>query len=205
MRGRMGIVAVVGLPALLGISLLARLHTWPPASAEEPARVAVPKESLYFDDGDSVVIRWPGGEPETVRMLGMDTPEVLHLEHNLPYPQPFGEEAAGFLSGCVAVADKIELLRSGQKDTFGRTLGYLYVNGKNVSALMLSARLAVENVSRYGDNGLAAQAAECVAAAKAAGPVAFEDPHLYRQRMRAVSTWLKKHGLYPKGEEPAKK
>ncbi len=205
MRVRMGILAVVGFPALLGASVLARAHLMRPASAEEPARVAVLKEALFFDDGDSVVIHWKGGEPETVRLLGMDTPEVAHLEHDLPYPQPFGSEAAGFLAGCVAVADRIELLRSEQKDPYGRTLGYLYVNGKNVSVLLLSARLAVENVSRYGDNGLAAQAAECVAAAKAAGPVAFEDPHFYRQRMRAVSAWLKKHGLYPKGEEPAKK
>jgi len=192
---------------VVGGALLLRSAPWlvSGADAEEPARVLVAKESLFFDDGDSVVVRWKDAEPETVRMLGMDTPEVLHLEHNLPYPQPFGNEAAGFLSGCVAVADRIELLRSGQKDTFGRTLGYLYVNGKNLSVLMLSARLAVENVSRYGDNGLAVQAGECVAAAKAAGPLAFEDPHLYRQRMRAVSTWLKQHGLYPKGEEAGKK
>jgi endonuclease YncB( thermonuclease family) len=205
MRGRTGIVAVGGLASLLAISVLARSGGLPPANAEEPARVVVAKESLFFDDGDSVVVRWKDAEPETVRLLAMDTPEVAHLEHDLPYPQPFGSEAAGFLAGCVAVADKIELLRSGQKDAFGRTLGYLYVNGRNLSVLLLAARLAVENVSRYGDNGLPVQAAECVAAAKAVGPVAFEDPHFYRQRMRAVSAWLKKHGLYPKGEEPAKK
>lgn len=194
-------------PLVLGGALLLHGAPWlvTGAHAEEPARVVVAKESLFFDDGDSVVVRWNDAEPETVRLLAMDTPEVAHLEHDLPYAQPFGSEAAGFLAGCVAVADKIELLRSGQKDAFGRTLGYLYVNGRNLSVLLLAARLAVENVSRYGDNGLPVQAAECVAAAKAAGPVAFEDPHFYRQRMRGVSAWLKKHGLYPKGEEPAKK
>jgi micrococcal nuclease len=176
------------------------------ATAEEPARMPVPKDALLLDDGDSVAIRWKPGEEETVRLLGIDTPEVLHLEHNLPYAQPFGDEAAGFLAGCVAVADKVELLRSGQKDSFGRTLGYLYVNGRNVSVLLLQARLAVESVSRYGDNGLPTQAAECLAAAKAAGPVAFEDPHVYRQRMRTLSTWLKEHGRYPRGPaEPTPK
>jgi len=205
MRGPMKSLLSVALPGLLGVVLLARGHRLQPASAEDPVRVPVPKESLFFDDGDTVVVRWKAGEEETVRMLGIDTPEVLHLEHNLPYPQPFGTEAAGFLAGCIATADKIELLRSAQKDTFGRTLGYLFVNGKNVSVMLLTARLAVESVSRYGDNGLPTEAAACLEAAKAAGPVAFEDPHFYRQRMRAVSTWLKQHGLYPKGEEPAKK
>jgi hypothetical protein len=59
--------------------------------------------------------------------------------------------------------------------------------------------MAVETVGRYGDNGLAAEAAACTAAAKDAGPVAFEEPHLYRKRMHAVSKWLKARGLYPRG------
>lgn len=176
------------------------------ARAEEPARVAVPKAAISFDDGDSVVIRWKEGEAETVRLLGIDTPEVLHLEHDIPYAQPFGEQAAGFLSGCLAVADKVELLRSPNgKDRYGRTLGYLFANGKNVSVLLLEARLAMESVSRYGDNGLPVQAAECLAAAKAAGPVAFEDPDLYRKRMRTLSAWLKSKGLYPTAPAAAPK
>lgn len=168
------------------------------AQAEEDKRVEVSKAALKFDDGDSVVIHGKAGEVETVRLLGIDTPEVLHLEHDIPYAQPFGSEAAGFLAGCLAVADRVELLRAPRgKDRYGRTLGYLFVNGKNVSVLLLEARLAVESVTRYGDNGLPQEAAHCLAAAKAAGPVAFEDPFLYRQRMRALSTWLKSKGLYP--------
>lgn len=161
-------------------------------------RVPVPKELISFDDGDTIDIAWKGKARETVRILGIDTPEVLHLEHNLPFPQPFGDEAAGFLRGAMAVADQVELLRSGQKDPFGRTLGYVYLDGKNYSALVLSARLAVESVTRYGDNGMPEQAAECLAAAKAAGPVPFEDPHTYRRRMRKVSEFMKKEGTYPK-------
>lgn len=195
----------VGAGLLLAGLVLLGVRGPASARAEEAARVAVPKEALFFDDGDSIVIHWKGAPEETVRLLGIDTPEVTHLEHNIPYPQPFGSEAAGFLAGCVATADKLELLRSGQKDPFGRTLGYLFANGKNVSVLLLQARLAVESVTRYGDNGLPEQAAACLAAAKAAGPVAFEDPHVFRQRMRAVSTWLKEHGLYPRGPEPAPK
>jgi len=52
---------------------------------------------------------------------------------------------------------------------------------------MLAARLAVETVSVFGDNGLAEQAADSQTAASVAGPVAFESPHLYRRRMREIA------------------
>jgi endonuclease YncB( thermonuclease family) len=160
-------------------------------------RVDVPKAAIAFDDGDSISIKWADEKVEVVRILGIDTPEVLHIDHGIPYAQPFGDVAAGFLRGAVACADKVELLRSGQKDPFGRTLGYIYLDGKNYSVLVLGARLAVESVSRYGDNGLPAQAKECLAAANAAGPVPFEDPHAYRRRMRDVTNWMKERGTYP--------
>ncbi|MCB9882450.1 MAG: thermonuclease family protein [Planctomycetes bacterium] len=179
---------------VLSFCALASLPERPPVSMDP---VEVPKNALRFDDGDTVDIHWSENEIEIVRILGIDTPEVLHLEHDLPYPQPFGYEAAGFLRGCIAVADRVELLRSGQKDPYGRTLGYLILDGKNYSVLVIEARLAVESVSRYGDNGLPDQAADCLDAARRAGPVPFEDPHLYRKRMRAVSQDLKARGAYP--------
>ncbi len=168
----------------------------PQAGAEERS-VDVPKALLRFDDGDTVAILWKKGVEE-VRILGIDTPEVMHLEHELPYPQPFGYEAAGFLRGCIAVSDRVQLLRSGQKDPFGRTLGYLLLDGKNYSVLVVKARLAVENVSHYGDNDMPTQAAQVRKAAKTAGPVPFEPPHQYRKRMRAVSKWMREKGSYPK-------
>lgn len=167
-----------------------------PTNAAESERVKVPKALIALDDGDSVAIRWPEGV-EVVRILGIDAPEVQHLEHDLPFAQPFGEKAAGFLEGCLAVADEVVLLRSGQKDPYERTLGYLFLDGKNYSLLVLRARLAVENVSHFGDNGLPEEAAAVLEAAKAAGPVPFEAPHRYRRRMKAVSAWMKKNGTYP--------
>ena len=163
-------------------------------------RVTVPKGIVSFDDGDTINIAWPGKNVEIVRILGIDTPEVLHLDHDLPFAQPFGDVAAGFMRGAIAVADRVELLRSGQKDPFGRTLGYVYLDGKNYSALVLSARLAVESVTRYGDNGMPEQAAACLAAARAAGPVPFEDPHSYRRRMREVAKFMRANGTYPKAK-----
>jgi endonuclease YncB( thermonuclease family) len=184
----------------LALALLAALLLPRPEAGAEGERVAVPAGAVLVDDGDSVTITWPD-RVETVRLLGIDCPETLHLEHDLPYEQPFAERAAGFLEGCLAGADRVELLRAADPDRYGRTLGYLYADGRNTSVLLVQARLAVESVGTYGDNGLPAPAAEVVAAAKAAGPVPFEDPGAYRARMRGVSAWLKARGLYPRGAE----
>jgi endonuclease YncB( thermonuclease family) len=161
-------------------------------------RVSVPPATLSVDDGDTVVVKWPGGDEETVRLLGIDTPETRHLEHNLPYGQPFGEEARAFLAGVLAATTQAELLRSRTLDPYGRTLGYLFVNGRNYSVLVVGARLAAESVTQFGDNGLPAEAAEVLKAAKAAGPLPFEPPGTFRARMREVTRWMKERGLYPR-------
>ncbi len=161
-----------------------------------PSRIEVPLSHVEHDDGDSLAIRWPQGR-EIVRILGIDAPEVMHLEHDIPYDQPFGPKAAGFLEGALAVAGKVELLRSGRKDPYGRTLGYLFLDGKNYSVLLLRARLAVETISYYGDGGLPDEAARCLAAGRDAGPVPFEAPHRYRARMRELSARLREEGRYP--------
>jgi micrococcal nuclease len=150
----------------------------------EPRRRPVEKSRLRFDDGDTLDIVWEGGTRETVRIRGIDTPEVAHPEHKLPVAQPYGERAAGFLEGCLARSERIELLDRGQKDPYGRTLGYLLLDGRNYSVLVLEAGLAAESVSHYGDNGFPAEAAACIAAAKQAGSLPFEAPHEWRKRFR---------------------
>lgn len=160
-------------------------------------RVPVDAAKLVMDDGDTVVVRWGRDDAETVRILGIDTPETRHPEHELPYAQSFGPEAAAFASGAFATAREVELLRAATLDPFGRTLGYLFLDGRNYSLLVLRARLAEESVTRYGDNGFPKEAAEVLAAAKQAGPLPFESPNDFRIRMRAVSRWMKEKGIYP--------
>lgn len=155
------------------------------AKAGDPRRRTVEKSRVRFDDGDTVDILWDGGEKETVRLLGIDTPEIAHPEHGLPVAQPYGERAAGFLEGCLARSEKLEFLDRGQKDPYGRTLGYLFLDGQSYSVLVLRAGLAAESVSHYGDNGFPAEAAACLAAAAEAGPLPFEAPHEWRKRFRS--------------------
>lgn len=158
-------------------------------------RVPVDPSRIQVDDGDTVVIGWSKDDHEIVRILGIDTPETRHLEHNLPYAQSFGPEARGFAQGAFAAATQVELLRASTVDPYGRSLGYLFLNGRNYSVLVVRARLSAETVTFYGDNGLPTEAAEVLAAAKTAGPVPFEPPHVFRGRMRDVTKWMKENGL----------
>lgn len=169
----------------------------PPQPRPHGQRVPVDATRVEVDDGDTVTIRWAKEDVETIRILGIDTPETRHLEHNLPYDQPFGPEARTFAQGSFATAERVELLRSATLDPFGRTLGYLFVNGKNYSVLVIEARLAEESVSHFGDNGLPDEAAQVLAAAEKAGPMPFEPPHFFRRRMRDVTNWMKQQGVYP--------
>jgi len=201
LRSARGLLLVVGL---LPLASLGWVDPRPVAAADAPHTVPLPKELVRYDDGDSISIAWPEGL-EVIRILGIDTPEVMHLEHNLPQAQDHGYEASGFLRGCFAVAEKLELLRSGQKDRYGRTLAYVYVDGKNYSVLVIQARLAYGPSGKFGDNGLPKPYAACKAAAATAGPLAFEEPYLYRRRLRKLSAWLKKQGAYPLGPPSEKK
>lgn len=186
------------------ISLLILVPSIAPAQApakRQPrpsgTRVAVPPALLQVDDGDTVVIRWSDKDDENVRILGIDAPETRHVEHSLPYAQPFGEEARAFALGAFAAAGRIDLLRAATVDPFGRTLAYLFIDGRNYSTMIVKARLAAESISHFGDNGFPKEAAEVMEAAKAQGPLPFEPPHVFRARMRDLSAWLKARGAYP--------
>jgi endonuclease YncB( thermonuclease family) len=189
-------IIVVGL-CLLNVSIVSAQTASKPQLRPHSTRVSVPAALLQVDDGDTVVIRWNDKDEETIRMLGIDTPETRHLEHNLPHAQPFGEEARAFTLGAFAAATRIELLRASTLDPFGRTLAYLFIDGRNYSTMIVKARLASESISQFGDNGFPKEAAEVLEAAKAQGPLPFEPPHIFRARMRDLSTWLKARGQYP--------
>jgi endonuclease YncB( thermonuclease family) len=186
----------IGLCILIS-SLASAQTALKPQPRPHSARVALPAALLQVDDGDTVAIRWGEKDVEIVRILGIDAPETRHLEHNLPHAQPFGEEARAFARGAFMAAGRIELLRASTVDPFDRTLGYLFIDGRNYSTIIVKARLAAESISQFGDNGFPKEAAEVMDAAKIQGPLPFEPPHVFRARMRDLSAWLKARGEYP--------
>ena len=155
-------------------------------------RVPVDPSLIDVGDGDTVTIHWPDRDPERIRILGIDTPEVAHPSMGWFWDQPFGPEATAFCEGVFALATEVELLRADEPDGYGRTLGYLFVNGQNYSVLVVKAGYAVETVSHYGDNGLPEESEAVLAASREVGPVPFEAPYKFRRRMRELKDWREK-------------
>lgn len=168
-----------------------------PQPRPSSTRVSVDLKQIQIDDGDTLQIKWGPNDIEEVRILGIDCPETRHVQHDIPYSQNFGEEARAFARGTFATATKVELLRASMLDPYDRTLGYVFVNDRNYSVLVLEARLAEESITAFGDNGFPQEAAVVLATAKGAGPLPFEPPYQYRNRMRRVSEWMKGKGIYP--------
>src|SRR5262245_47163110 len=78
------------------------------------ARVAVPGRELRLVDGDTAVIHWSASDVETVRVLGIDTAELLGAKGRHPEDVRLpitarGAEARGFARGAFAAALRIEL------------------------------------------------------------------------------------------------
>ena len=179
---------VVALGALLfaNVRLAAQAQERPlkPQPRPHDAPLAVPVQSVHVDDGDTFEIVWAPADTEIVRILGIDTPETKHPAHGLPRDQEYGPEARAFAQGAVAFADKIELRRAATLDPYGRTLGYFFLDGKNYSVAVVAAHLAYETVSHYGDNGFPDEAKAVQAAAQAAGTPPFEQPYVFRRKVR---------------------
>ena len=78
-------------------------------------------------DGDTIRIRY-GGVEESVRLLGVDTPETVHPD--IP-PEPYGAEATEFTKRLLQ-GEKV-VLRFGrkQRDRYGRLLAFVYRTSDN--------------------------------------------------------------------------
>lgn len=77
-------------------------------------------------DGDTVVVRI-GGEDQTVRLLGVDTPETKHPDRPV---ECFGPEAAAHTEARLAGRRVTLEYDVETRDRFGRLLAYVYLDGK---------------------------------------------------------------------------
>src|SRR5699024_1101909 len=101
-------------------------------------------------DGDTVEVKMPDGEKESVRLLLIDTPESVHP--NKP-EQPYGEESSEYAERRLTEGKKVTLEYDGSKrDRYGRLLAYVWSNKKNLNQEMLEqgfARYAYEYEPPY--------------------------------------------------------
>lgn len=96
-----------------------------PNSHTRSARIArvVDGDTLLLDSGESV------------RLIGIDAPELQHAE--MP-AERFGRDAAHFLRNLAEGHDcTLEFEETGATDKYGRTLAYVYVDGKMLNSQMV--------------------------------------------------------------------
>jgi micrococcal nuclease len=78
-------------------------------------------------DGDTLVVAFADGHTDTIRVLGVDTPET----HDPRKPvQCFGPEAAAYTAGRLT--GRVVRLESDveTRDRYGRRLAYVYLDGR---------------------------------------------------------------------------
>ena len=81
---------------------------------------------VRVSDGDTFTVLTAENRQERIRMLWIDAPEKS---------QAYGDAARQFLADLIA--GKIVTVNCTEKDSYGRNLGYVVINGSNVNELML--------------------------------------------------------------------
>lgn len=161
------------------------------AMLEPKEAIPIPKERIRYDDGDTI-----GFDDITIRILGIDTPEIAHPEHGFPVGQPYGPEAAARAEELMRAADRITYLPF-QNDRYGRLLAHVFIDGELLGVKLIEEHLAYETVSHYGDNGWPAIAEAILKAAKEAGDPPFRPPFEWRRENRVETPEVSE------SEEPA--
>ena len=142
----------------------------------ETNRIRVNQRAIRPDDGDTFFYK-----ELTIRILGIDAPEIIHEEHGIYEDQPYGRQAAQLTLHLLKRAQTVEYLPF-QLDKYGRLLAHVFVDGELLSVHLIRAGLAYETVSFYGDNGFPDLAQRILQAAKESSRPAFEKPYMWRRR-----------------------
>ena len=140
--------------------------------------IEIPKDRIVFDDGDTISF-----DDVTIRVLGIDTPEIAHPEHGFMEDQPYGREAAARAEELIRGAKTISYLPY-ENDRYGRLLAHLFIDGKLLGVYLVEEGLAYETITHYGDNGFPDQAAQILDAAEGAPEPQFIPPHQWRRENR---------------------
>jgi micrococcal nuclease len=108
---------------------------WPALAQTDRAAALV--RVLEVVDGDTIRVMY-GGRSESVRYIGINTPET---HHPVKGEQPGGREASEVnrrLVGGKSVRLELDVQT---RDRYGRLLAYVWVRGDDGSELMVNARL----------------------------------------------------------------
>ncbi len=114
-------------------------------------------------DGDTVVLRIDG-RTESVRLIGIDTPETVKPDAPV---ECFGPEASAFTEGLLPAGTAVRLERDVEaRDDYGRLLGYVHRAADGAFVNLAVVRQGYATVLMFPPN--VAHADDFVAAARAA-------------------------------------
>ncbi len=108
------------LAALLASKTPPILHT---TQSLQPGLLNV----THVNDGDTIIVREPDGHEETIRFIGVDTPEVKDPRKPV---QCFGEAASAHTKAVIPVGSGVRLApdpEDSDRDKYGRLLRYVYL------------------------------------------------------------------------------
>ncbi len=132
-------VAIVTSIAIFGMFILhkqmeTKIQTDSPSepTTKQPLPSMGPFRVVRVLDGDTIVL----DNGETVRLIGVDAPEIHHSE--VPV-QRFGEEATEFLKRLAEGFEcTLEYEPDDIRDKYGRILAYVFVKGRLINAEIIS-------------------------------------------------------------------
>lgn len=137
MSVRRAVPALGALLALFGVIVVVATAT---THARAGRTTGVTVERVI--DGDTVVVRLPGGE-EHVRLVGIDTPETVDPRKPV---QCFGKEASNRTKALLPKGTAVRLERDVEaRDKYGRLLAYLY---RDEDGMFVNLDLAEEGYAR---------------------------------------------------------
>ncbi|MEO1058425.1 MAG: thermonuclease family protein [Actinomycetota bacterium] len=110
------------------------------AAADDPDDGAAAVVEII--DGDTLVARF-GSRTETIRLIGIDTPETVHPDRPV---ECFGPEATAFLTDLLPPGTGIRVHRDVvARDHFDRLLGYVY---RTSDGLFVNAEIIAQGLGR---------------------------------------------------------
>jgi micrococcal nuclease len=98
-------------------------------------------------DGDTIDVRMPGGDDDTVRYIGIDTPETVKPDTPVQCGGPEAHDANERLVGGRTVTLRFD---AEHRDVYGRLLAYVYLPGAGPEGqpLFVNAELVRRGLAR---------------------------------------------------------
>jgi endonuclease YncB( thermonuclease family) len=134
------------------------------------------KSKIVFGDGDTIIY-----DSTTIRILGIDTPEVKNEAYGLMENQYLGKEASAFTRKAITNAKNVYCITY-KKDYYGRTLAHIILDDELLGVMLIHAGLAYEDISVYGDNGFREFGDRIIKAWKETSKPNFMNPRIWRRK-----------------------